>query len=315
VLATLVDHLWQSLLFCSLGAAFAWSARDNSAAVRLWLWRICALKLVLPFALLFEAGRWLGFPAYHSADRVPVPLLRAADALAPFLAPMQSTSVRAWATSLGLLVLLPAVLLFVPHLLHALRIERGRLHEEIARLESDPDARPPGLGFIKGALFTFCAIVIFTCAVLGGGIADRRSRLQLLVTHMRALRGAEISMNEAAPGMGRRSRIDTGADGILIRNVSIQDLVALAYGVNHYSVWGNQMTYEDDPDAKSWLVDPRYDLRISARIAQPREFDPYALRPRITQFLADRFGFEIYINAKCQPPCGVYNVPMPEESP
>lgn len=313
--AALADHLWQALLFCSLGAALAWSARYNSAAVRLWLWRICALKLVLPFALLFGLGRWLGFPAYHSADRVPAPLMRIADVLAPLLAPMQSGGVRTWAAGLGVLVLLSALVLFVPHLLRALRIERRRLREEIARLEADPDARPPGLGFAKGALFTFCAIAIFTCAVLGGAIADRRWRIELLLTHLRALRGAEITMNEAAHGMGARSRIDASADGILIRNISIQDLVALAYGVNHYSVWGNQMINEDDPDSKAWLVDPRYDLRISARIAEPGKFDPYALRPRITQFLADRFGFEIYVNGNCQPPCGVYNVPMPEEIP
>jgi uncharacterized protein (TIGR03435 family) len=115
--------------------------------------------------------------------------------------------------------------------------------------------------------------------------------------------------------MGRRSRIDVRPDGILIRNISVQDLVALAYGVNHYAVWGNQMMYDDDPDAKSWLVDSHYDLRIRARIAAPEDFDPYALRPRITQLLADRFGFEVYVNGKCQPPCGVYNLPLPEEFP
>ena len=115
--------------------------------------------------------------------------------------------------------------------------------------------------------------------------------------------------------MGRRSRIDASPDGVLIRNINIQDLVALAYGVNHYAVWGNQMIYDDDPDAKSWLVDPRYDLRISARITESGEFDPYALRPRLTQYLAERFGYEIYINGHCQPPCGTYGVPMPDETP
>jgi hypothetical protein len=315
VLTALADHLWQSLLFCALGAVLAWSARRNSARVRLWLWRICAWKLVLPFALLFAFGCWLGFPAYHSADRVPMPLLRIADALAPWLAPLQTAGVGAWAASLGVLVLLSTIALFVPHLVRRIRIERGHLHEEIARLDADPDDRPPGLGFVKGALFTCCATAIFACALLGGAIADRRWRLELLATHARALRGAEITLNTAAPGMGRRSRIDVRADGILIRNISVQDLVALAYGVNHYAVWGNQMMYDDDPDAKSWLVDSHYDLHIRAHIVESGEFDPYALRPRITQLLADRFGFEIYINGKCQPPCGNYNVPLPEEFP
>jgi len=88
--------------------------------------------------------------------------------------------------------------------------------------------------------------------------------------------------------------------------------VALAYGVNHYAVWGNQMMNEDDPTSKPWLVDPRYDLRISAPLVDPADFDAYALRPRLTKYLAERFGYEIYVNGRCQPPCGSYGVAMPD---
>jgi hypothetical protein len=114
--------------------------------------------------------------------------------------------------------------------------------------------------------------------------------------------------------MGMRWRIDAVANGVLLRNISVQDLVALAYGVNHYAVWGNQMMSEDDPDSKPWLIDPRYDLRISARIVEPANFDAYALRPRLTKYLAERFGYEIYVNGRCQPPCGNYGVAMPADS-
>jgi hypothetical protein len=315
VLQALADHLWQSLLFCSLCASLAWLVRGNSAWVRLWMWRICAIKLVLPFALLFALGRWIGFPAYHSADRVPAPLLHLADALTPLLAPVQSAQPGPRATALWVLAALPAIWLCVLKVRRGLGIEQWLAHDESSRRAADPDDAPPGLGFFKGALLALCVISIVGGVLLGGAIAERRWRLELLAAHARALRGAEITLNEAAPGMGRRSRIDVRPDGVLIRNINVQDLVALAYGVNHYAVWGNQMMYEDDPDAKSWLVDSHYDLRIRARIAAPEDFDPYALRPRITQFLADRFGFEIYINGKCQPPCGAYNVPVPEEFP
>jgi hypothetical protein len=310
----LADHLWQSLLFCALAAALAWTVRRNSARVRLWLWRLCALKLVLPFALLFGLGRWMGFPAYHSADRVPAPLVHAADVLTPFFTPVQGARVSVWLGTLCALVLLPAVVLFVPHLLRALLLERARVHEESARLEADPDDRAPALGFWKSALLTFCAASIFSSAVMAGAIADRRWRQQLILTHVRALRDAPITMIQAAPGMGRRSRIEAHADGILIRNISVQDLVALAYGVNHYAVWGNQMMSEEDPQARPWLVDPRYDLRIRAHLVRPGDFDPYALRPLLTRYLANRFGYEIYINGRCQPPCGNYDVAMPDES-
>jgi hypothetical protein len=315
VLQALTDHLWQSLLFCSLCASLAWLVRGNSARVRLWMWRICAAKLVLPFALLHALGRWIGFPAYHSADRVPATLLRAADTLNPLLAPVQSAQLGLGATALCLLAALPAIWLCILQVRRGLGIEQWLTHDESSRRAADPDDAPPGLGFFKGALLALCVTSIVGGVLLGGAIADRRWRFELLATHARALRGAEITLNVAARGMGGRSRIDVRPDGVLIRNISVQDLVALAYGVNHYAVWGNQMMYDDDPEAKSWLVDTHYDLRIRARIAAPEDFDPYALRPRITQFLADRFGFEIYINGKCQPPCGSYNVPLPEEFP
>ena len=312
MLPALADHLWQSLLFCGSCAALCWVVRHNSAQVRLWLWRLCALKLVVPFWLLFAFGRWMGFPAYHSADRVPAPLARGADALVSMLAPARSADLDTWAALLCVLVLLAAMASFLPRLARSLRIERVRVGAQAARLAADPDDAPPALGFFKAALLTFCAASIVSGTVMAGAIADRRWRQELLVTHARALLDAPIHMIQAVPGMGLRWRIDARADGVLLRNISIQDLVALAYGVNHYAVWGNQMMNEDDPTSKPWLVDPRYDLRISAPLVDPADFDAYALRPRLTKYLAERFGYEIYVNGRCQPPCGSYGVAMPD---
>src|SRR5215510_6662688 len=97
--------------------------RPNSARVRLWLWRICAAKLVLPFGLLFALGGWLGFPVYHSADRMPAPLLRAIDAFTPWLTPAQSTHIGTGLALLCLLMLLPAAALSALLMWRALRIE------------------------------------------------------------------------------------------------------------------------------------------------------------------------------------------------
>ena len=288
--------------------------RANAARVRLWLWRLCALKLLVPFAVLFALGEWLGFPAYHSADRVPGSLIIAADTLTPLLSPAQAAHLSALGIALCLLALLPAAGLFAWRLPHYLRVECRRSDEEARRREADPDDVPRGLGFIKGALLAACAVTIGAAPVLGGAIADRRWRLDMMVVHARALRSAPVSMIEAEPGMGTRWRIDANADGILIRNVSLQDLIALVHGVSHYAVWETQMSKpSDDPDALSWLISPRYDLHIRAQIVQPKAFDAYALRPRITQYLAERFGLELYVNGECQAPCGTYRVPMPEE--
>ena len=59
---------------------------------------------------------------------------------------------------------------------------------------------------------------------------------------------------------------------------------------------------------------PRYDVRVTRPVVEPEEFDPFALRARITRMLAERHGLEIYVNSKCQPPCGKYGVPMPAGS-
>ena len=68
--AGFVDHLWQSAWFAgpyAAGAAF----RDNFAALRLWLWRIAALKFAVP---VFIAGRvrWMaGISVKYPGDPAP----------------------------------------------------------------------------------------------------------------------------------------------------------------------------------------------------------------------------------------------------
>src|SRR3954464_14634772 len=71
MLAGFIDHLWQSVAFGAMVFGLAYLLRRNSALLQLWLWRIAALKFLLPFSLLFAFGAWLGFPVRHSA--VPPP--------------------------------------------------------------------------------------------------------------------------------------------------------------------------------------------------------------------------------------------------
>ena len=41
------------------------------APLRLWMWRIAALKFALPFAMLVAIGEWLGFPVKYPDDPAP----------------------------------------------------------------------------------------------------------------------------------------------------------------------------------------------------------------------------------------------------
>ena len=68
MLAALVDHLWQSVLIFPVLAFGTVLARGNAAIIRLWMWRIAALKFVVPFYLLFVIGGWLGFPVKNAKD-------------------------------------------------------------------------------------------------------------------------------------------------------------------------------------------------------------------------------------------------------
>ena len=71
MLAALVDHLWQSVLSLGLLALAAVLAHRAAAIVRLWIWRIAALKFLVPFRVLFVVGAWLGYPITSPEDMPP----------------------------------------------------------------------------------------------------------------------------------------------------------------------------------------------------------------------------------------------------
>ncbi len=56
----LLDHLWQSTLFCGGVWLLTFGLRANSAAMRHWLWLLASLKFLFPFAALYTVGAWAG---------------------------------------------------------------------------------------------------------------------------------------------------------------------------------------------------------------------------------------------------------------
>ena len=309
MLAALADHLWQSLLCFALGASLVVLAQHNAASIRLWVWRVCALKFLVPFALLFALGGWVGYPQRYSGDPMRAPLVRAAATLESWLSPAQAGVLPGKIIGIFLVAGLAAAFVCV-------RLSRARQHVESARavvesvaIEAASDDAPPPLGFLKAALFSSCAIWMMGIAMLGGAIQDGLWRQELLAANAASLREAPVRMSEAAPGMGARSRIFANRNGVLIRNINVQELIAVSYGVSHFSVTSDQMyPKESDPGRNSWMLAPYYDVRIEAPIREPGEFDPYALRQRVTRLLVERFGLEIHVNGTCQRPCGRWDV-------
>lgn len=295
----LVDHLWQSCCCCGVAWAFALLTRGNAAVVRRWLWRIAALKLLLPFWLLFALGAWLGYPAVHSADPSPPSLVAFFQATEPLVEPARHFKLTGFVAAACAVLALGAGAFCTWWIGRHLRRERLR--------GMNPDEAMPSVGFWRAALFSACGLVAVSAPLLAGAVADHQWRRELLIANSNMLRDAPVTLTKSPPGMGQRYLVVADETGVRVRNASIRDLVAMAYGVNSYSVWANQLyTPRDDGQIDSWILSPRYDVRADAPIREPGEFDPYALRRPVSRLLADRFGLEIYVNGSCQPPCGVY---------
>lgn len=312
MIAALADHLWQSVLcFCALWIG-ATLAHANAAHVRLWIWRVGALKFCIPFALLYAFGEWYGFPVKFTDDDPPYALIAAMHAVLPWSSPAQDHALTTGTAALACLALGPLIVLCVWRCRRGLRLESLRDRDERARLVADPDDREPNLGFVKAFLFTAVAIGVLASPFVGGAVTDRVRRYGLLLQNARSLLDARIDIEVARPGMGDRWRVQADAGGVTIRNANLQSLVSLAYGVNRLMVISSQMI-DKDAHTISWMLEPHYDVRVTGRVFEPAEFDAYALRRPITKLLADRFGYELYVNGKCQPPCGTWHAPLPDE--
>jgi hypothetical protein len=288
------------------------TVRRQTARLRLWMWRVAALKFVIPFWLLFACGEWLGFPVDRPGDLPPAAFIAAVRTAPPAVSPATTAGLSGYPLAAGMGAMLLAAFTCLRVIVAGVQLEAGRARAEALRLERDPDDIEPSPGLIHAACLTALCVLVVTVPVLAGATRDRVRRHGLLMANAKVLRLARAEMQIAASGMGNRPRVIAHPHGVLIRNANVQDLVAIAYGVDQLSVWYTQMFYEDTaPEIKYWVYWPRYDVRIAAPIQAPAEFDSYALRQIVTKLLAERFGLEVYVQRECQPPCGVYNVPLP----
>jgi len=311
MLTGLVDHLWQSAWICGAITLLALISRKTFAPLRLWLWRIAALKFVVPFALFVALGAWLGFPVKYPGDRAPATLVNAFAALSHLTSPARVNAWSGWQLLPAIAVVLLITAACARWLRLQLQVEQLRALAEARRRECDIDDLVPRPGFFNSALLTASAMLFVAIPVLAGAVKDRQWRHGLLISNAKSLRDAPVTMTPAAPGMGRRYRVVADERGVLIRNATIQELAGIAYGVTRYYVRGDHFYEEGEQD---WFIVPRYDVRVTGRVVEPEEFDPLALRARMTRMLAERHGLEIYVDSKCQPPCGKYGVPMPKDA-
>jgi bla regulator protein BlaR1 len=90
------------------------------------------------------------------------------------------------------------------------------------------------------------------------------------------------------------SSITRGESGLHIRNTSLRELIAFAYGSNVRDVRGSLRH----------LDAPRFDVDLPLLRGLSDEPEMAAYRSAVTALLAREFNFQILINRRCQQPCG-----------
>lgn len=293
-MAQLLDHLWQSALTVLLILFLALMTRPNSAALRLWLWRVAALKFLVPFSLAYALGSWIGFPTRHSAIPPPAGLLDALGSVMPWATPMQAFAPSGFPFIGGLLLICGLATLCVRAIAHELRLTRRLRTEEIARAEGDAYWQPVPLGMFKATTLAAAVFCSLAAPLVAGALHDRVLRQEVLALDIESLRTARVSLTQANWRFGDRPEIRAVDGGVTIRNVNLQDLVAMVYGIDHFEVFGGTLP---------WLESPHYNVQVSGPLHAPGMFDPYSLRQPVTQYLYDQYGVSIRVNGNCQEPC------------
>jgi hypothetical protein len=434
MIAALVNHLWQSTLFCSAAWLITLTLRANSAALRHWIWLLASAKFLVPFSLLFFLGSLIGMPAARIADGQPLTLDDALQTASLLVSPGASQPpasqdlsglliaagaiwfgvvlflalrwALAWRVANSLVraarpapgappdacitdadiepavarvfhpvVLLPSALLgrlsdnqlsavlaherehiarhdnlkanlhrlveilfwfhpavwwigrqmleereracdeavlekghdgadYAGGILEVCRHCRGSLSVSAAATGGSltrrvryilGDARPVSPGIVKVVSLMLATLGVATVPLFAGAVTDGARRQELLATHSRILRSAEIFVVPATANVEMAHGIIADESGVLIRNSSLRELIALAYGVQDWQVNGGP-----------WLDSTRYDVRAVSNtpVSNPDELQPFALRGVVAQLLASRFDLQIHVNQRCQSPCG-----------
>jgi hypothetical protein len=293
-MAMLLDHLWQSTLVVLLIWLLAMLVRSNGTVLQLWLWRIAAFKILLPFSLLFAVGGWIGFPVRHSAVPPPDALRAAVASVTQWTSPSQSFAPTGLALAGAALLLLGIAFLCAWGVAKELPLA-ARIHRaERAKAGADPWLTAPPLGMFKAVTLAAAAFCLITAPMLAGALHDRIQRQEALAADITRLRGASITLTETPSRFGARTEILARPDGVLIRHVNLQDLVALVYGIGQFEVFGG---------ALPWLSEPHYNVEVRGPVSRPAVFDPYALRQPVTDYLFQEYGVSIRVNGNCQEPC------------
>jgi len=180
------------------------------------------------------------------------------------------------------------------HSKHAVAALAGDLTQRIRQIL---DGRSPvSLGFVKAFALSTGTLFLAIAPLFAGAVDDAARRRAQVEHYARALWDAQFAVTPVRDDGGMHARLSAAGRELSIRNSSLRELVALAYGVE-----GRQISGRGE-----WLDGDRYDIRLTLHedLGDPGTFSPLALRTSVNKLLASRFNIEIHVNQQCQYPCG-----------
>jgi len=146
------------------------------------------------------------------------------------------------------------------------------------------NAPPVAVGLCKALALMLCTMTAATLPLFAGALDGDERRRSIAAIQANQLDDAIVYVSVAKDARVRRS-LDAADHEVAIRNISLRQLVALAYDVAPAQVTGGGV----------WLDTPRYDFRVEVPggVSQPEDLEPLALRGLVNKLLASRFDLRI----------------------
>jgi len=180
------------------------------------------------------------------------------------------------------------------HSKHAVAALAGDLTQRIRQILSG--ASPVSVGFVKAFALSTGTLLLAVAPLFAGAVDDAARRRAEVDYQARSLWDAQFAVTPVRDDGGTHARLSVAGRDLIIRNSSLRELVALAYGVEGHQISGRG----------EWFDGDRYDIIATLHddMRDPETFSPLALRTSVNRLLASRFNIEIRVNQQCQYPCG-----------
>jgi beta-lactamase regulating signal transducer with metallopeptidase domain len=186
MISALLDHLWQSTLFCGGVWVLTLALRGNRAAVRHGLWVAAAVKFLIPFSVLFSAGAFMSFAT--PADAGPPMFGVDMEVATPVISPALSLREAARDPAPVLLILLGLAWIAGASIVVARWLRAWWAAESITRAARPAPGAPTDVRVteadIEPAVARVFRPVVLLPAALLGRLAP--SQLEAVIAHERA---------------------------------------------------------------------------------------------------------------------------------